>query len=52
MTWPYWSKYSISGKEAQDEAERDRRDFDTDDLDREAEDDRIRRSQEGPPDDG
>jgi hypothetical protein len=44
------SHYEISSREREDEAKRDERDFGTSELEAEDQDDRIRRAQEGPPD--
>jgi hypothetical protein len=44
------SHYEISPREREDEDRRDMRDFGTAELEQEDQDDRIRRSQEGPPD--
>lgn len=46
------SHYEISPREREDEQKRDERDFGTAELEQEDQDDRIRRSQEGPPEDG
>jgi len=46
------SHYEISPREREDEDRRHERDLGTGELEAEDQDDRIRRSQEGPPEDG